>query len=280
MRYRPSELKAFLTAERSLLPKKRLSQNFLIDGNIIRKIIRLADISSQDCILEIGSGPGALTQALLQTGANVIAVEMDPNFAKSLQEFQTEDKRLQVFKEDFLKFDLNKIFYACPQKIKVVANLPYHITTPILAKLLPLNAHINSLTVMVQKEVALRFLTKPGSKNWNSFSLFLRFYSQPFFGFKVAPTCFYPRPKVESAVVKLSLKIPPSLSSEEDFFTMTRTAFGQRRKMLKVSLKKLYPVDKIEEALCQLGKKNTLRPEQLSLDEFIAFFEKIYTGSS
>lgn len=239
MRYHPSELQAFLT-ELGLSPKKFLSQNFLIDGNIVRKILHLAEIKKGDHVLEIGPGPGALTEALLQEKAFVTAVEMDPAFAQALEGLPQEKSQLHVVAQDFLKFDVEGWCKTKNKKIKVVANLPYHITTPILAKLLPLYTHIESLTVMVQKEVAKRFLAEPGSKEWNSFSLFLRFYADPIYGFTVEPTCFFPKPKVQSAVVKITLKKPPEVSSEERFFTMTRTAFQQRRKMLRASLKTLF----------------------------------------
>lgn len=274
MRYHPSELQAFLL-DLGLSPKKSLSQNFLIDGNIVRKIVRLADVKKGDHVLEIGPGPGALTEALLQEKAFVTAVEMDSNFAKALDTLQTEDGRLTVVNQDFLKFDLEDLCKKSKKKIKVVANLPYHITTPILARLLPLDAHIESLTVMVQKEVGLRFLAHPGTKEWNSFSLFLRFYSEPEYGFTVPPSCFFPKPRVESAVVKIILRKHPEVSSQTKFFEMTRASFGQRRKMLRASLKKLYSSSQVEESLQDLGKAITTRPEDLSLHDFLRLFEII-----
>jgi 16S rRNA (adenine1518-N6/adenine1519-N6)-dimethyltransferase len=274
MRYHPSELQAFLL-ELGLSPKKSLSQNFLIDGNIIRKILHLADIKKGDHVLEIGPGPGALTEALLHAQAYVTAVEMDPNFAKALHKLQTDGLHLDVIAQDFLKFDIDSLCKKSKKKIKVVANLPYHITTPILARLLPLHTHIESLTVMVQKEVGLRFLAHPGTKDWNSFSLFLRFYADPDYGFTVEPSCFFPKPKVHSAVIKIILKKPPDISSPSRFFTVTRTAFQQRRKMLRASLKKLYSSEQIEGSLQELGKKPTTRPEDLSLHDFLRLFEII-----
>ncbi len=274
MRYHPSELQAFLS-ELGLSPKKFLSQNFLIDGNIVRKILHLAEIKEGDHVLEIGPGPGALTEALLQEKAFVTAVEMDPAFAKALEDLPREESQLEVVAQDFLTFDVEKWCKTKKKKIKVVANLPYHITTPILAMLLPLHTYIESLTVMVQKEVAQRFLAKPGSKDWNSFSLFLQFYAHTAYGFTVEPTCFFPKPKVQSAVVKITLKKPPEVSSEERFFKMTRAAFQQRRKMLRASLKKIYSIENIEASIKELGEKATVRPEDLSLHDFLRLFEII-----
>jgi len=272
MRYRPSELQAFLLSL-GLSPKKGLSQNFLIDGNIISKIIQLADIQEDDEILEIGPGPGALTEALLLKKAHVTAVEMDQGFANALTQLKTADHTLTVFCQDFLKFEIEDFCQKKGKKIKVVANLPYHITTPILAKLLPLHPYIESLTVMVQKEVGKRFVAQPGSKDWNSFSLFLRFYAEPQYGFTVEPTCFFPKPNVQSAVVKITLKPPPLVSDVTRFFLLTRTAFQQRRKMLKRSLKQLYSVEKLEAGLQHIGKTAEARPEDLSLDDFLRLFE-------
>lgn len=268
MTYRPSDLRLFLE-DLGVRPNKRLSQNFLIDGNIIRKIISFAGVQAGDHVLEIGPGPGALTQALLETGAYVTAIEKDPTFATALERLQTPDQRLIVLKQDALECDFSTLF---SKKAKVVANLPYHITTPILAKLLPLHESFESLVVMIQKEVGIRFVAPCGTKDYSSFSIFLQFYSQPDYGFTVEPTCFFPRPSVKSAVVKLSLKKPPYVSSTDNFFKLTRTAFQQRRKMLRASLKELYGSDAVEKALVQLGKDPQIRPEELSLENFLNLF--------
>src|SRR5579872_3783190 len=176
--FKPSELFRFLNEE-GLRAKKSLSQNFLIDGNIIRKIIHAAALEKEDIVVEIGAGPGALTQALLETGVRVIAIEKDRAFAETLPRLQTADNRLQVLCEDFLEFPLEeflKEFQAQGKRIKVVANLPYHITTPVIARLLPLYPLIYSLTLMVQKEVAARFVASKGSSDYSSFTLFLQFF--------------------------------------------------------------------------------------------------------
>ncbi len=269
--FRPSELQAFLK-ERGLNAKKGLSQNFLIDGNIIQKIVDTAFVSSGDRVIEIGPGPGALTEALLKKGAFVTAIEMDALFAKELHRLQVPDRRLEIICSDILKFPLADFLQKHPGKYKVVANLPYHITTPILTFLLPLYQDIESLTIMVQKEFADRMIAEKRTPEYSSLTLFLQFYANIDKSFTVSPNCFYPRPKVHSSVVHCKLH-PPLLKTHSDaFFLLTRTAFGKRRKMLRASLKDLYPIEKIEQALVKLGYPNTARPEELAIDEFIAFF--------
>lgn len=278
--FKPSELQAFLKGL-GIHAKSGLSQNFLIDGNIIHKIVLMADVRSGDHVLEIGPGPGALTEALLEKGAFVTAVEMDHIFARALMRLQTKDSRLQVINADILKFDLLDYLEKYKgKKHKVVANLPYHITTPILAGLLPLHQWIESLTIMVQKEFADRMIADPGTKNYSSFSVFLQFYSEVMDSFIVSPNCFFPRPKIYSSVVHCRLH-PPKLKQDiEAFFTLTRTAFGKKRKMLRSSLKDLYGAAKVEQALLKIGHPITERPEELSLDEFISLFATLNSASS
>lgn len=266
--FKPSDLRAFLE-ECGVDAKKSLSQNFLIDGNIIQKIIKIAAVGPEDEILEIGPGPGALTQALLETGAKVTAVEMDPVFGRALERLQV-DNRLHVIIEDFLKFPLND--YLKGKKCKVVANLPYHITTPILTQLLPLYPQIETVTVMVQKEFAERMMGKTGTPDYSHLTLFLQFYSSVDDHFLVSRNCFYPRPKVDSSVVHCKLH-EPLLKNSDSFFQMTRTAFSHRRKMLRASLKELYGASLVEEALTKIGKQAQSRPEELSLNEFISLYD-------
>ncbi|MBS0603746.1 MAG: ribosomal RNA small subunit methyltransferase A [Verrucomicrobia bacterium] len=270
--YKPSDLQAFLK-EQGLHAKKGLSQNFLIDGNIIQKIIDAASVQAGDFVIEIGPGPGALTQGLLERGAHVLAVEMDAMFSAALLRLQTSDNRLEVVREDILKFPLvETLEKRAGKKAKVVANLPYHITTPILTLLLPLHHLIDSLTIMVQKEFADRMQSKKGTPEYSSFTVFLQFYASVDKSFVVSPNCFYPKPKVHSSVVNCKLH-PPLLEKETDrFFQLTRTAFGQRRKMLRSSLKDLYGSEKVEQALLNIGHPITERPEGLSIDEFISLY--------
>ena len=267
--YKPSDLHDFLQSL-GIAPKKGLSQNFLIDGNIIRKIASTAQIQPGDVVLEIGPGPGSLTQALLEAGAHVIAVEMDKVLSQALERLQTEDKRLTVHCQDIMKFDLSLL--PKDKKIKVVANLPYHVTTPILAALVERHDLFDRIVVMVQDEVARRFVGKPGTKDYGSFTVFLNFYSRPKYCFGVRRTCFYPSPNVDSAIVSLEVVEHPPIKSVATFFEMTRRSFQQRRKMLRSSLSELYGSENVVAALKKISLEETARPEELSLDQFLQLY--------
>jgi 16S rRNA (adenine1518-N6/adenine1519-N6)-dimethyltransferase len=278
--YKPSELRLFLN-QLGLFPKKGLSQNFLIDGNIIRKIVALSDVQSDDTVLEIGPGPGALTQALLETGAHVVAVEKDAVLAEALERLQNPALQLTVFCHDILTFPLEQEmprFIMEGKKAKVIANLPYHLTTPIVTQLVPLRDIFSILIVMVQEEVARRFTAQPDTPDYSSFSIFLRFYTTPRYAFTVSRNCFYPIPKVNSAIVVLELREPPLCEEEiNTFFQLTRTAFEQRRKMLRASLKHLFPPQRVEQALEEIGQTQLARPEALSLEQFLQLHARLYT---
>lgn len=263
--YRPSELHGLLNTL-GVRPKKGLSQNFLIDGNILDKIVQLAEVQAGDIVLEIGPGPGALTEKLLQAGCKVIAVEKDATFAQVLEE--KGDPQLTVYCEDILKFSFEE---KITSRAKVVANLPYHLTTPIIQKLVRMPERIERAVLMVQEEMARRCIAPCGTKEFSSFTLFLQYYTKVRYGFFVSPTCFYPVPKVGSAVIRLDLAKRYEVQDEEKFFTTTRTAFSQRRKMLTSSLKELYPLDQIRQALLRMQKPETIRPEALSIEEWVEF---------
>jgi 16S rRNA (adenine1518-N6/adenine1519-N6)-dimethyltransferase len=279
--YKPSELHQFLN-QIGAKAKKSLSQNFLIDGNILRKIAAAAAISADDLVLEIGPGPGALTQLLLEAKARVVAVEKDALFASELKRLDPSANSLEVFEDDILKFPIEqqlKQRLKPGEKAKVVANLPYHLTTPILALLLPLHDTISSLTIMVQDEVAKRFVAQPGTSEYSSFTVFLNFYAKPHYAFFVSRHCFHPQPKVDSAVVVLHLH-PPALEGPADsFFRITRQAFEHRRKMLRSSLKEIYPPEVVMEALKSIGHDPQARPERLSLDDFLALYAFLSASS-
>lgn len=249
-------------------PKKSLSQNFLIDPNIVRKIIDTADIEPNDAVLEIGPGPGFLTQELLKKGAHVYAVEMDDTLAEQLSRFQ--NGRLHVFAADFLKFPLETL----PKNIKVVANLPYHITTPILEKLF--EHSFSSITIMVQKEVADRMAAASGTKTFGSLSLFVQFYATIHSSFTVPPTCFYPQPKVDSTVIRLDAKTPPSIPAIP-FFHLVHKAFQQRRKMLTSSL--ALSKELVRNALIAIGARPDARPETLSFNQWVMFASGLIPNS-
>lgn len=283
--YKPSELHQFLS-ELGVQPKKGMSQNFLIDGNIIRKLIERAEVKPGDVVVEIGPGPGALTEALLDSGAHVIAVEKDPLLAEALKRLDKGRGLLTVYCEDILTFPLQETILPflnqCGKsRAKVIGNLPYHITTPILVELIPKRDLFESVFVMVQEEVARRFTAKPGNKIYGSITLFLNFYSIPTYQFLVSKQCFYPIPKVESAIVSFRLIDPPAvIENETAFFTLTRTAFHQRRKMLRSSLSGLYPTAQLLQAMEQCRINPTARPEDLSIEEFIALYLALQKSSS
>lgn len=248
----PKALHSFLN-QIDARPLKALSQNFLIDANIVRKIADSVDIEPGDRILEIGPGPGALTEEFLRRGAHVIAIEKDPRFAEALKRLQI-DNRLTVYEADVLAFD----FSTLPSSLKIAANLPYHITTPILERLCQHGSHFTSAHLMVQKEVADRITALPGSKEISSLTLFLQLYAKLSIAVKVSPNCFYPAPKVASSVVKLEFHEPP-LKNPEPLVNWIRKAYQQRRKMLRSTLG-------IE------GDSSTLRPENLSLNDWLDLF--------
>ncbi len=273
--FRPSELKEFLEVE-GVAALKGLSQNFLIDGNIIRKILAAARVEEGDAIIEIGPGPGALTEALLEQGASVIAIELDRKFAKLLERLQTPDHRLTVFQEDALKTDLKKLF-SKGKRAKLVSNLPYHLTTPLIERFLPLHHQLESLTVMVQKEVGQRMTALPGTKNTSSLSLFVRLFSDPRYCFDVSPSCFYPKPSVTSAVVQLLLHAPLAKVDPVKFEKLLRTVFGKRRKMLRSSLKGLVETDRIPAIFERTGIAAEARPEELSMEQFLTFYEAVFS---
>jgi 16S rRNA (adenine1518-N6/adenine1519-N6)-dimethyltransferase len=274
---KPSVLQNFL-CEQGMKAKKHSSQNFLIDGNIIKKIINAANVVEGDTVLEIGPGPGALTQEMLERGAKVVAVEKDKQLAKALYRLQTDDNRLTVLDQDVLDFDITAYFseeLQSGKKIKVVANLPYHITTPIISKLLPLYHIISSMTLMVQKEVAHRFTASKGTKDYSSFTIYIQHFGTVKYCFTVEPTCFYPKPSVKSAVVHFVLQKMEQIENQENFFLMIRTAFLKRRKMLKSSLKDLYPTEKVEKGLQELNLNPLARPEELTRENFLSLYKKL-----
>jgi len=278
--YRPSELQKFLDLL-GIFPKKRLSQNFLIDGNILKKIARFADLHPEDYVIEIGPGPGALTEHLLQQGATVLAIEKDDLFAQALGRLAPQGKKLEIISGDFLDFPLEAHIAkkALPkQTVKVIANIPYHLTSPIIEKIIEARRVIHSATLMVQLEVARRLTAKAGSSDMSSLSIFAGFYADVHFGFPVPPKCFYPPPKVDSAIVRLDFRQTPPDISEDRFFELVHAAFGQRRKMLTSTVRKFAPPDQIASTLVSLGLPPKARPEELSCEQWIGLFRALYAN--
>ncbi len=269
--YRPRQLKQLL-ASQGIKTSKSLSQNFLVDGNVIDNLILAANVESGEHILEIGPGPGAITEKLITAGADVIAVEIDRRLIQHLNTLGCE-----VIESDILTFPLeDQLKQRWQQKGKIVANLPFTITSPVLGKLLPLYDLISSVTVIIQKEVAERITAKPFSKDYSSLTVFANYFSTPKTCFSISRRSFMPAPKVDSAVVQFNLKQPYFTKSDQEcFFKIVRLLFQQRRKTVRSILSNYYPKELLEAALVKISSHELARPEELSLEQFIAFYEQI-----
>ena len=256
----------------NLSAQKRFGQNFLVDEHVIERILELADIGEEDLVLEIGPGIGTMTQYLASRAKRVLCVEVDEKLLPVLADTLSGWNNVTVIHQDILKADIRALTGG--ERAKVVANLPYYITTPILLKLLEEDLPISSINVMVQKEVADRMCAGPGSKDYGALSLAVQYYSNPKKGGIVPPHCFIPRPKVESALIRLDKYEEPPLSVEspERLFKLIRASFNQRRKTLAngVCNSGLFQVSRgeVEEILKSLGFSATIRGEALTLEEF------------
>lgn len=256
-RYRPSELPKL-----GVRPKKSLSQNFLIDQNIIDKLLNAADISEGEEVVEIGPGIGAITEALVKRGAIVTAIEKDASLREKL-----ETLPITLHLGDALEFPLERL----PSPCKVVANLPFQITSPLLGRLVTRSEQFPSLTLIVQKEVGERITAQPNEKSYSHFSLFVSAYASSTYCFTIKPTSFTPRPKVHSCVVHLKTHPFPYPFGEEPFFTFTKSIFQQKRKTVRASLKGRYGGEWVEKA----GLPPNARPGELTLDDFAKLYELI-----
>lgn len=256
--------------------QKKFGQNFLIDGRVLEKIMDAADITKEDFVLEIGPGIGTMTQYLAERAREVLAVEIDKNLIPILAETLSEYENVDILNADILKTDLNKI---AEEKngghpIKVVANLPYYITTPIIMGLFESHVPVENVTVMVQKEVADRMHAGPGTKDYGALSLAVQYYAEPYIAANVPPNCFMPRPKVGSAVIRLTKhKTPPvQVKNEKLLFQLIRASFNQRRKTLQNGIKNFsgfnFSKEEVAEALEQMGVSPTIRGEALTLEQF------------
>lgn len=255
---------------------KKFGQNFLIDTSVLERIIKAAEITKDDCVLEIGPGIGTMTQYLAESAGKVIAVEIDKALIPILEDTLSEYDNVMVINEDVLKLDLNKIVEEHNQgrPIKVVANLPYYITTPIIMGLFEKHVPLKSITVMVQKEVASRMQEGPGSKEYGALSLAVQYYANPRIVANVPPNCFIPRPNVSSAVICLeSFPNPPvEVMDESRMFALIRASFNQRRKTLVNSIGNARELniskEEVTEALEKMGLNPTIRGEALDLAQF------------
>lgn len=256
--------------------QKKFGQNFLIDTNILEKIMDSAEISKDDCVLEIGPGIGTMTQYLAERAGEVIAVEIDKNLIPILSDTLAAYSNVTIINEDILKVDINGL---CKEKnggkpLKVVANLPYYITTPIIMGLFESHVPLKSITVMVQKEVADRMQVGPGTKDYGALSLAVQYYAQPKIVCQVPPSCFIPKPNVGSAVIRLSRYEEPPVKVQEEnaMFSLIRAAFNQRRKTLVNALSNASEMklskEKMAKILEEMQLPSTIRGEALTLEQF------------
>lgn len=266
--------------------QKKYGQNFLIDTHVLDKIIRSAEISQEDMVLEIGPGIGTMTQYLACAAGKVIAVEIDRALIPILEDTLDGYDNVRIINGDILKIDLAKLVEEenGGRPIKVVANLPYYITTPIIMSLFEGHVPLRSITVMVQKEVADRMQAGPGSKDYGALSLAVQYYAKPYIAANVPQNCFMPRPRIGSAVIRLErYETPPvAVKDERRLFGIIRASFNQRRKTLANGLKNSPELDftkeEIEAAIEKLGKGASVRGEALTLGEFAELSNWLYRG--
>lgn len=256
--------------------QKKFGQNFLIDSNVLESIIRGAEITKDDFVLEIGPGIGTMTQYLCEAARQVVAVEIDKMLIPILEDTLSEYDNVEVINQDVLKVDIKSLAEEKNngKPIKVVANLPYYITTPIIMGLFESGVPIDSITIMVQKEVADRMQAGPGSKDYGALSLAVQYYATAKVILNVSATCFMPRPNVDSAVIKLTRHKEPTVNvaDEKLMFKIIRASFNQRRKTLVNGLKNSpelsFSKEQIVKAIEKIGKPETIRGEALTLEEF------------
>ncbi len=256
--------------------QKKFGQNFLIDKNILEKIVDAAHVTANDCVLEIGPGIGTMTQYLAERAKNVIAVEVDKNLIPVLQDTLSSYNNVTIINQDILKTDLHRIIeeHGGGRPVKVAANLPYYITTPIIMALFENHIALQNITIMVQKEVADRMQAEPGTKNYGALSLAVQYYAKPEIIVKVPASCFIPKPNVDSTVIRLTKyeKPPVAVWDEAYLFALIRASFNQRRKTLVNGLAgaPVLGVNKEEIAgvLAQMGLPAAIRGETLTLEQF------------
>lgn len=279
----PSRTKQIIEENRFSF-KKNFGQNFLIDSNILDNISDCAGVTKEDCVLEIGPGIGSLTQVLAENAREVVAVEIDSTLIPILNQTLNGYENVEILNQDILKTDIDAIIAQKNEgkPIKVVANLPYYITTPIIMDLLEKERHIDSITVMVQKEVAERMQAGPKEKEYGALSVAVQYYCDATLDMVVQPSCFMPRPKVASAVITLKVLPERKVKTKDDalFFHLVKCAFGQRRKTLLNSLNNQgkFPLTKedLTTIVTSLGWDERIRGEALGLQEFAALTNAIY----
>lgn len=266
--------------------QKKYGQNFLIDGRVLEKIMDAAEIKKEDCVLEIGPGIGTMTQYLAERAGRVAAVEIDPKLIPILTDTLSEYPNVTIIQGDILKLDLKALVseISPDRPVKVVANLPYYITTPIIMGLFDQHIPLDNITVMVQKEVADRMQVGPGTKDYGALSLAVQYYAKPYIVANVPPNCFVPRPNVASAVIRLTrYPAPPvTVKNEKLMFQLIRASFNQRRKTLVNGIGNAPEVpftkEETTQALIRLGLPSTVRGEALTLEEFARLSDELEQG--
>ncbi len=255
-----------------LFPKKRLSQNFLTDTNILKKIVAASGITQNDVVVEIGCGRGSLTEWILAAHCQLYGVEYDAHLIPLLKDRFIDEKHFTLFESDILKFDMDRI--PGTAKIKIIGNLPYHISSPILFKLFDHGDRIDTATVMLQKEVAQRLVSAPRTKDYGILAVFVQFHCDCRKLFDIPPSAFFPKPKVESSIVQLQFRDPPAKPDNYDLFKrIVKRSFNQRRKMLRNSLSEFLRGLQIE---FNFEK----RPEELSVQDFVVLSNLIGRASN
>lgn len=258
----------------NFFPKKYLGQNFLVDGDIVEDIITACGFTENDLVMEIGAGLGALTVRLAHEVKSIVAIEKDRNICMALGDILKELRNVKLICDDFLEANLEHTLVVYPHKVKVIGNLPYYITTPIIEKLIASRHNFESIFITVQKEVAERICANPGGRDYGSLSCFVQFYMKPRILLDIGKRSFYPEPEVDSSFVELTILQKPSVevSDTGKFFAVVRAGFGQRRKTLLNSLLSSEAITLDKNALAELLKKIGIDPgiraERLSLEEF------------
>ncbi|MFH0935936.1 MAG: 16S rRNA (adenine(1518)-N(6)/adenine(1519)-N(6))-dimethyltransferase RsmA [Candidatus Omnitrophota bacterium] len=249
-------------------PKKRLGQNFLLDGNIRRKIIAACGFKNTDIAVELGAGRGELTGLIAERAKKVFALEIDPHLCEIAREALKKFRNVEIINADILRVDFRKFFKG--SKGKVIGNIPYYISSPIIQRLLEFRDNITQAFVTVQKEFARRMTALCGCKDYGSFSCFVQYYAEAKSMFNIKKSCFFPAPKVDSSLVRLTMRKEPAVCVKDEklFFQIIRGAFNKRRKTLKNSLEGILPRSKLEEYFGRYSIDPRIRPEELTLQDF------------
>jgi 16S rRNA (adenine1518-N6/adenine1519-N6)-dimethyltransferase len=265
--------------EYGLIPRKRLGQHFLIDRNILNKVIRTAKIEKEDVVLEVGPGLGEMTLALARHAKRVIAIEIDPKLVAILKKKMEDLPNVEVVRSDILRLNFNQFLEKEGQPIKVVANLPYQISTPLLFRFIESKEVFATFTLTLQKEVAERMVAPPGGKDYGPLSIFTQLFLDISVRFFIKPSAFFPPPKIESAVVHMAWKEKPIIETEDDawFKRVVRACFGYRRKMLINALKhsEINLPESVELRMERIGIDPRRRPETLTIREFVSLSEAL-----